>query len=92
MNFRVAIDFGRAGHDQSGIFRFGQPKGVVSAQGADFERGDGVSQIIAGLAGLGEVQDEIDRAIDEQRFADVCADGMRISGDREAVRYSKAGL
>ena len=71
MDLRVAVDLGRRGDQEARAVLLGQPERVVGAVGADLERVQRQPQVVDRRGRRGEVVDEVDRLVDEERLDDV---------------------
>ena len=66
MNQRIAIDFGRRGKKEPRPLRLGKPKCFVRTERAYFQGLDRQLQIIDRAGGGSEVENEVDRSVNEQ--------------------------
>ena len=71
VDLRVAVDLGGRGGQEAGAVELGQAERVVRAVGADLERVQRQPQVVDRRGGRGEVVDEVDRLLDEERLDDV---------------------
>ena len=74
MDLGVAVDLGGRGEDEAGALLLRQAEHVVRPVGADLERVQRQPQIVDRARGRGEVVDEVDRLLDEQRLGEVVLD------------------
>ena len=84
----IAVDLRRAGQQEPGVLRLGQPERVVGSQRADLERRDRMRQVIDGAGRAGEMQDVVHRAVDLDRLGDVVLDEPESGFVRAAARCS----
>ena len=71
VDLRVAVDLGGRRGQEARAVVLGQPERVVRAVGADLERVQRQPQVVDRRGGRGEVVDEVDRLVDEERLDDV---------------------
>ena len=71
VDLRVAVDLGGRGGQEARAVQLGQAERVVGAVGADLERVQRQPQVVDRRGGRGEVVDEVDRLVDEERLDDV---------------------
>ncbi len=71
VDLRVAVDLGGRGGEEAGAVVLGQAERVVRAVGADLERVQRQPQVVDRARRGGEVVDEVDRLVDEERLDDV---------------------
>ena len=82
MDLRVAVDLGGRRDQEARAVLLGQPERVVRAVGADLERVQRQPQVVDRRRRRGEVVDEVDRLVDEERLDDVLVAGTRTPASR----------
>ena len=77
VRFRLRVDLGIAIHltggsqEVAGLVCLGEPERVQRADAVDLEGVDRVPQVVPGAGRTGEVQDESDGVVDDERLRDV---------------------
>ena len=74
VDLRIAVDLGGRGEDEAGAVLLRQAEHVVGAVGADLERVQRQPQVVDRARRRGEVIDEVDRLVDEERLGEVVLD------------------